>query len=190
MSNGQRRWLLSGGIGSGKTAIRAQLERFGIATIDADSIGHQVLEPDGPAFDQVAQRWPLVVIDERIDRTTLGAIVFDDEAELKALEEITHPHIFGTISRLVQGIDDVVVVEIPLIDPGMEGGWQRIVVDCDDRTRLGRLKQRGMSSADATARMRSQPTRSEWLAAADLVIPNHGSFEDLVITVERLIDHL
>jgi dephospho-CoA kinase len=188
--NGQRGWLLSGGVGSGKSAVRALLERSGLETIDADSIGHEVLEQDGTAFDQVAERWPLVVIDGRIDRKALGAIVFDDRGELEALEEITHPHIFGTIERLVQGIDDVVVVEIPLIRVGMKGVWRRIVVDCDDSTRLGRLSERGMTSADAEARMRSQPSRSEWLAVADLVVPNYGSPGELASTVEQLSGEL
>jgi dephospho-CoA kinase len=188
--NGQRGWLLGGGIGSGKSAVRALLERFGIETIDADSIGHEVLEPDGAAFGQVAERWPMVVIDGRIDRKALGAIVFDDRGELEALEGITHPHIFGTIERLVQGVDDVVIVEIPLIHPGMKGAWRRIVVDCDDRTRLGRLSERGMTSSDAEARMKSQPSRSEWLAAAYLVVPNHGSLEELASTAEHLSGRL
>ena len=186
MINGQGRWLLGGGIGSGKSAVRALLERSGLETIDADSIGHEISEPDGAAFGQVAERWPLVVIDGRIDRKALGAIVFDDREELDALEEITHPHIFGTIERLVQGIDDVVIVETPLLRPAMKGGWRRIVVYCDDSTRLDRLSERGMSSADAESRMRSQPSRSEWLAAADLVVPNHGSLEELASTVGQL----
>ncbi len=170
--------------------MRVLLERFGLETIDADSIGHEVLEPNGAAFDRVAKRWPMVVIDGRIDRKALGAIVFDDEGELEALEGITHPYIFGTIEHLVQGIDDVVIVEIPLIRPGMKNGWRRIVVDCDDSTRLGRLSERGMTSADAEARMRSQASRSEWLAVADLVVPNHGSLEELAPTVEQLSANL
>jgi len=188
--NGQGRWLLGGGIGSGKSAVRALLERSGLETIDADSIGHEISEPDGAAFGQVAERWPLVVIDGRIDRKALGAIVFDDREELDALEEITHPHIFGTIERLVQGIDHAVVVEIPLIRPGMKGVWRRIVVDCDDSTRLGRLSERGMSSADAEARLRSQPSRSEWLSVADLVVPNYGSLKELASTVGQLSSRL
>jgi dephospho-CoA kinase len=188
--DGRRGWLLSGGIGSGKSAVRALLNRFDLETINADSIGHEVLEPDGSAFGQVAERWPMVVIGGRIDRKALGAIVFDDRGELDALEGITHPLIFGTIERLVQGIDDVVVVEIPLIRPAMTGVWRRIVVDCDDTARLGRLSERGMTSTDAEARMRSQPSRSEWLAVADLVVPNQGSLDNLAVTVEQLSGRL
>ncbi len=190
MINEQRRWLLSGGIGSGKSAVRALLGQSGLTTVDADTIGHEVLEPDGAAFDQVANRWPGVVINGRIDRKALGSIVFDSETELEALEGITHPHIFGMIDRRVQQIDDLVVVEIPLLNPSLEDGWRRIVVDSDDQTRLDRLLDRAMSSVDAKARMRSQPMRSEWLAVADLVVPNHGSLEELASTVEQLSGRL
>ena len=166
--------------------MRRLLEQSGLATIDADSIGHGILEPDGAAFEQVEANWPTVVIGGRIDRKALGAIVFGHDEELEVLEGITHPHIFGMINRLVQQIDDVVIVEIPLLNPILEDGWQRIVVDSEDSVRLERLMERGMISADAQARMRSQPTRSEWLARADLVVPNHGSLEELALTVERL----
>ncbi|MEE8489433.1 MAG: dephospho-CoA kinase [Acidimicrobiia bacterium] len=186
MINGQRHWLLGGGIGSGKTAVRVLLEESGLETIDADSIGHQVLEPDGPAFADVARRWPAIVVEGRIDRTSLANMVFGDEAELAALEKITHPYIFGTIERAVQRIDGVVVVEVPLLQTGIENGWRRIVVDCDDQSRLMRLIGRGMTSADARSRMEAQVTRSEWLAAADLVVPNHGSLEELTATVGQL----
>jgi dephospho-CoA kinase len=184
--NGQHRWLLGGGIGSGKSAVRSLLEQTGLATIDADSIGHEILEPDGAAFAQVTARWPLVVVDGRIDRKALGAIVFGHERELAALENITHPLIFGMINRRVQQFDEVVVVEIPLLNPTLDVGWRRIVVDCEDSIRLERLIEKSMTSADAAARMRSQPTRSEWLARADLVVPNHGSLEELAVTVGQL----
>ena len=186
MINGQRRWLLGGGIGSGKTAVRVLLEESGLETIDADSIGYQVLEPDGPAFADVARRWPAIVVEGRIDRTSLANMVFGDEAELAALEKITHPYIFGTIERAVQRIDGVVVVEVPLLQTGIENGWRQIVVDCDDQSRLMRLIERGMTAADARSRMETQVTRSEWLAAADLVVPNHGSLEELTATVGQL----
>ena len=186
MINAQRRWLLSGGIGSGKSTVRVLLERSGFETIDTDSIGHEVLEPNGPAFDQVVDRWPTVVIDGRIDRKALGSIVFKDAGELKALEGITHPYIFGMIDRRVQLIDRAMIVEIPLLHTSLEAGWRRIVVDSDDKIRLDRLVGRGMVSDDAVNRMRSQPSRSEWLAKAHLVVPNHGSLEELAATVRQV----
>ncbi len=190
MSERQRRWLLSGGIGSGKSEVRRLLDAAGIATLDADSVGHAVLEPGGPAFSDVLKHWPAVVVDGRIDRSALAVIVFGDPSQLAQLESFTHPHIFGRIKTDVEGIDGPVVVEIPLLESGLEDGWRRMVVDCDDDHRLARILARGMSHDDAIARMNSQPDRGEWLAVADLVVPNQGSLRDLAESVSRVAELL
>ena len=159
--------------------MRVLLEGFGVNTIDSDAIGHRVLEPDGQAFSEVASRWPQVLRHGRIDRSRLAGIVFSDPVQLATLESLTHPHIFGMITGLLQGIGGPVVVEIPMLHKAPPGEWRRLVVDCDDETRLRRLVRRGMAEAEARARMATQPSRREWLAIADVVIPNHGSADEL-----------
>ena len=181
------RWVLSGGIGSGKSSVRDLLGEHGFESIDADGIGHQVLEPDGAAFDEVTSRWPDTVVDGQIDRKALGRVVFNDSSQLHALESITHPYIFGTIRGLVNQNDGPVVVEIPLLQHGLGDEWRRVIVDCDEEVRLRRLLDRGMSEDDARSRMAAQPSRSQWLAIADLVIPNIGSLEELSSTVTRAL---
>lgn len=161
-----------------------------MVTIDADAIGHAVLESDGPAFAAVAARWPSTVVDGKIDRGALSAIVFADGDQLTALESLTHPHIFGRIRARVEEVSDVIVVEIPLLDKAPDGAWQRLVVDCDDDVRLARLLDRGMTEAEARSRMEMQPSRAQWLAMADMVVPNHGSLDNLRDTVTKLIPHL
>jgi dephospho-CoA kinase len=175
-------------MGSGKSTVRRLMELHGVTTVDSDSIGHQVLEPDGPAFPEVARQWPGVVVGEHIDRTALAGIVFSDPVQLALLETLTHPHIFGRITSLLQEIDPPVVVEIPLLHKTPPGAWRRLVVDCDDETRLARLLERGMGEDEARRRMAVQPSRGEWLAHADLVIPNHGSEEELASTVGQAIE--
>ena len=85
----QARVVLCGGIGSGKSTVGTLLAARGAFVIDADEVGHRVLEPGGRAFDPVAGRWPSVVVDNAIDRGALGRIVFDDAAQLAELEAIT-----------------------------------------------------------------------------------------------------
>ena len=182
----QRRWILSGGLASGKSHVRRLLDEAGMLTIDADRVGHEVLEPDGPAFAAVAERWPQVVSEGRIDRAALAAIVFADRDELGELESITHPYIFDTIHARMEGYQGVAIVEMPLLGDGLGEGWSRIVVDSRDDVRLNRAIARGMSEEDVRARMAAQPSRGEWLAQADLVVPNHRSVEDLAETVGRL----
>ena len=187
MSSEQHRWILSGGLASGKSKVREHLADAGIVTIDSDSIGHLVLHPDGPAFAEVAERWPHVVRDGEIDRPSLALVVFNEPGELAALEGITHPHIFEVIKDRVDEVEGTVVVEIPLLSHGLGDEWHRIVVDCRDDVRLVRAMERGMSEDDARARMKAQPSRGEWLAVADLVIPNHGSLEELEAMVRPLV---
>jgi dephospho-CoA kinase len=186
VSSRHRNWLLTGGIGSGKSEVRRLLDGPGLLTIDADSIGHSVLVEEG--FGAVSARWPQVVIDGAIDRKSLAAIVFHDRAELAELEALTHPLIFGRIRAESEGFTGIVVVEMPLIDPDL--GWPSMVVDANDETRIERAVTRGMGRAEVESRMASQPTRGEWLASADLVIPNHGSLLDLEETVENVRDFL
>jgi dephospho-CoA kinase len=182
--------VLGGGLASGKSVVRRLLSEAGVSTIDADSIGHFVLDAEGPAFDQVATRWPHVVREGEIHRPSLAAIVFNDPTELTSLEAITHPHIFDTIRAMVEEIDGPVVVEVPLLSHGLGDDWCRIVVDASDEARLERAVERGMSREDATARMAAQPSRGEWLASADLVIPNNGTVEELESTVGALVPAL
>jgi len=186
MSSWDGRWLITGGIGSGKSEVRRLLAERGIRTVDADALGHLVLAGEG--FNAVAERWPGVVLEGKIDRQALARIVFDDPGELRALEAITHPLIFGRIEADLKGFSGVVVVELPLLEPSM--GWPMIVVDADDETRLRRAVQRGMDEADVRRRMTSQPSRADWLAAADLVVPNHGEIRHLEKAAALLGDYL
>ncbi len=187
MTSWNRHWLLIGGIGSGKSLVRSLLGKAGIRTIDADAIGHEVLRDE--AKGEVARLWPDVVGSSgKIDRPALASIVFADPTQLAQLEEITHPLIFDRIEAQVEEFDGVTVVEMPLIE--LSTGWSRLVVDARDEVRVGRAIARGMSRDDVDRRMRAQPTRAEWLESADVVIPNHGSLDDLEATVSRLVDFL
>lgn len=167
--------------------VRHILSEAGFVTIDGDSVGHMVIEPEGPAFVEVSARWPQVVRGDEVDRQALASIVFDDPDQLAELEQITHPHIFDTIKGRVEGLDSTVIVEVPVLSHGLGDDWRMIVVDCRDDVRLERAVQRGMREGDARARMAAQPSRQEWLAAADLVIPNHGSVEGLEDALSRFV---
>ena len=105
MSDRQVRVLLTGGIGAGKSSVGELLRARGALVIDADEIGHQVLEPGGEAFDRVAETWPSVVVDGVIDRRKLADIVFGDPVELRRLEEFTHGAIREKISRTISQVD-------------------------------------------------------------------------------------
>ena len=155
--------------------------------IDADQVGHQVLELGGEVFDRVAETWPSVVVNGVIDRRKLADIVFDDPAELRRLEEFTHSAIREQIADVIRrSSEQVVVVEVPLLTDFMGTGWIRVVVDADPGARLERLRGRGVDEDDATRRVAAQPERARWVAAADEVIDNSRDPEALEAQVDAL----
>jgi dephospho-CoA kinase len=167
------------------------LRDFGAVVIEADRIGHEVLEPGGAASAAVAERWPEVVIDGRIDRGRLASIVFTDVDQLAELEAITHPHIAAEIGRHVAAANGYdVVLELPLASDLAGPGWIRIVVDAPDGMRLKRAVARGMDASDAGSRMAMQPDREEWAGLADVVIDNSGTLEALKLEVRQVWDSL
>ena len=160
-------------------------EGLGIWTLDADSVGSRDFWA-GPGLSEVAERWPEVVVNGEINRKALARIVFADLEALAELEAITHPLIFSRIESYVETVDGIAVVEAPLI--GGFGGWPRVVVDAFRRQSASkRAVGRGMDTGDVSRRMAAQPSRSRWLANADLVIPNHGSIDALKATVSKLV---
>jgi len=163
------------------------LQRRGCCIIDADQVGHKVLEPGGEAFDQVVAAFPDVLVDGAIDRGLLAAEVFADPRRLRLLESLTHPAIRDRIHRSVEESGSrIVVVEVPLISDFLGDGWMRVVVDAPPERRLYRLHVRGMDPEDARRRMDAQPSRGEWRDAADFVVDNSGDLKDLEREVERL----
>ena len=177
---------LLGGIGSGKSSVGQLLAGLGAEVIDADAIGHEVLL--GPARDAVGREWPSTLVNGHIDRRRLAAIVFSDQGQLNRLESITHPHIRSRISDLAdESTADIVVVELPVLGDMLEGRWMRVVVDAPDDVRIERLIGRGMTRRDVLARMKSQPSRVAWLAAADFVVDNGGDPLQLPEQVSNLL---
>lgn len=186
MSGTPPRVVVTGGIGSGKSLVCSLLSALGAAVIDADSLGHAVLRPDGETFAQVAARWPGAVSEGRIDRSALGRIVFSDSGQLTELMAMTHPHIRARLIREVERYPDrPVAVEISAPSDLVMPDWPVLVVDADPGSIRIRLRERGMSEGDIRRRMGSQRSRSEWLKMADLVISNRSDRESLAEEVKR-----
>jgi dephospho-CoA kinase len=178
---------LTGGIGSGKSTVSTLLARHGAVVIDYDQLARDVVAPGSPALDEIASRFGRDVIapDGTLDRPALGAIVFADPAALDALNAITHPAIqrLGAQRETAAGKDAVVVHDNPLLVE--MGGADRcdvvVVVDVADR---------GMTEADARARIAAQASREQRTGAADLVIDNTGPVDELALIVGGVWDEL
>lgn len=186
MSGTPPRVVVTGGIGSGKSLVCSILSALGTAVIDADSLGHAVLQPEGEAFAQVAARWPRAVSGGRIDRSELGRIVFSGADQLTELMAMTHPHIRARLFQEVDRHPDrPVAVEVSAPSDLVMPDWPVLVVDAEPRTIRTRLLERGMSEGDIRRRLASQRSRSEWLEMADLVITNRSGRDELAEEVKR-----
>jgi dephospho-CoA kinase len=182
---------LTGGIGSGKSTVSHLLAIRGAVIIDADVAARQVVEPGGPAYDAVVERFGpgIVAADGTIDRPALAEIVFNDPSARADLEDMTHPAVGEVISAQLSaeaGTDHVVVLDVPLlVESGRTGVAGVIVVDCPPEIAVRRLvEQRGMDEGDARRRVAAQVTREERLARADFVIDNSGSRHALAEQVD------
>ena len=183
---------LTGGVGSGKSTVASLLAEHGAVIIDADAIAREVVEPGAPGFDAVVAAFGKSIVgpDGHLDRPALAAIVFGDEARLAELNAIVHPLVGLRTVELAEAAppDAVVVYDIPLlVENDMATGFDFVlVVEADVATRLARLAARGMAEADARERMAAQATDEQRRAAADAVIENNGSLDDLRRRVDEV----
>ncbi|MFE9912064.1 dephospho-CoA kinase [Streptomyces clavifer] len=188
---------LTGGIGAGKSEVSRLLVSYGAVLIDADRIAREVVEPGTPGLASVVETFGpgILAADGTLDRPALGAIVFADPARLAALNALVHPLVGARSAELEKaaGPDAVVVHDVPLLtENGLAPLYDLVVVvDASPETQLDRLvRLRGMTEADARARMAAQATREERLAVADLVVDNDGPLEDLEPQVRKVWSEL
>ncbi len=177
------RLVLSGGIGSGKSAAANILQSLGAVVFSSDDFARRVLAPETEATRLVIERWPEVAAEGVIDRARLGRLVFSDAGRLIELERIVHPYTRQSLMEAIERVPSAdVVVEMPIIRNWFEG-WTVVVVDAADEVRLTRAASRSdeVAEADVRAVMARQPSRAEWLLVADLVIDNGGDMAALEI---------
>jgi dephospho-CoA kinase len=184
---------LTGGIGSGKSAVASALVEHGAVLIDADVLAREVVEPGTPGLARVRAEFGDAIIapDGSLDRPALGRLVFADPGRREALNRIVHPLVRARARELesAAATDSVVVHDIPLlVETGQAGSFDLVlVVDAPDEVRLERLvADRGMSPQDVRARISAQADRATRLAAADVVLDNSGSPAQLRAQVDRL----
>jgi dephospho-CoA kinase len=188
---------LTGGIGAGKSLVSILLAERGAVVIDYDLMAREAVAVGTPALDAIVARFgPGVLLpDGTLDRPALGAVVFGDEDARRDLEAITHPAI-GALAWERDGAapDGAVVVhDHPLlVETGLAELMDTVVVvDAPEEVQIDRLvRLRRMSEADARSRMGAQATREDRIAAADVVIDNSGSVEELVPQVDALWQRL
>jgi dephospho-CoA kinase len=184
---------LTGGIGSGKSAVAELFARRGVAVIDSDEIAHELTRPAGIAIEPIRRAFGASLIgpDGALDRGRMRKLAFGDAAARRKLEAILHPLIREESARRAERADSVyTIVVVPLL---VEGGLDRsryarvLVVDCTEAQQIERAMRRsGLSEGEVRDILAAQATRERRLAVADDVIDNSGAPEALERQVSRL----
>lgn len=184
---------LTGGIGAGKSTVARLLAARGALILDADVAAREVVAPGSDGLAAVIAEFGDAVVgpDGALDRAALAAVVFADPDRRGALNAITHPRVRAWMAERVVAAPEgsVVVQDIPLlVESGLAGLFELVVVvDAADPIRVARLvRDRGMTEQEASARIAAQAPRGQRLAAADVVIDNDGTPEELTGQVAAL----
>lgn len=189
---------LTGGIGSGKSTVARLLEKRGAVVFDADLLAREAVEPGTPGHAAVIERFGADVLAPggELDREALASIVFADPAARRDLEQIVHPEVrrlFAEGSEAYRDTDRVVVFSAPLlVETGMHTAFEvLVVVSATVATQIERLmRQRGMSEPSIRARIDAQAPLEDKAAAADFLVDNEGSLDELESQVEQLWNEL
>ena len=180
---------LTGGIGSGKSAVSELLGALGAGIIDTDLISHEVTAPGGKAIPIITKAFGVEFIDSQgaLNRSKMRALVFTDSKARQILEKITHPLIQEETAKkafeLVKLKVPYLVFVVPLLIES--GSWVNlidylVVVDCLEETQIQRVMRRNnMTHSEVENILNAQTSRDTRLAAANVVIENQGSLDDL-----------
>ncbi len=184
---------LTGGIGSGKSSVSRRLGERGAVVIDSDVLAREVVARGTDGLVEVVAAFGdgVLTADGELDRPAVGKLVFGDETARRKLEAVIHPRVRARAAEIERAAPDdaVVVHDIPLlVETGQAGKFDLVlVVDVPVDVQVERLTtQRGMAEDEARRRIAAQASREDRLAAADVVIDNAGSLDDL----DRRIDEV
>jgi dephospho-CoA kinase len=184
---------LTGGIGAGKSAVARRLAERGAVIVDADLLAREVVEPGTDGLAEIVEVFGTGVLtpDGALDRPALGARVFGDEAARRRLEKIIHPRVRERTAALTRSAapDSIVVNDVPLlVETGLASSYHLVIVVMADReVRVERLTRlRGLSPAEAAARIDAQTDDASRRAAADVVLTNEDDLGSLHARVDAL----
>ena len=177
---------LTGGAGSGKSTVAEMLRKEGAVLVDADEATHAVYEPGTPGFKSVVGEFgERFVKDGRIDRKTLGELVFRDPDARRRLNDIVHPLVREWMAqRTAEAVEAgaaVVVQDVPLLfENNLERFFSSVVlVYVPEQVQVDRLVSgRGFTREQAHAVIGAQLPIEEKRGRAHHVINNSGTLEE------------
>jgi dephospho-CoA kinase len=193
-----KRVALTGGIATGKSHVRAEFERLGVPTIDADTLAREAVAPGSPGLAAIVARFGPGILNEEsaLDRRKLGAIAFADPAARHDLEDIIHPIVRARTDEWFATLDarqPFAMADIPLLyETGREHDFDAVVVTaCAEETQLRRVMRRdSITEQEARQRLAAQLPTAEKVRRANHVINTDGTFEETNRQVREVYERL
>ena len=183
---------LTGGIGSGKTAVSDTFEELGIAVVDADLASRVVVEKGKPCLEEITKHFGSEILteNEELDRAKLREIIFQSEEEKHWLESLLHPAIARQIQDELSASTSpyTILVSPLLLETNQKDFCDKVlVVDVPVELQMERTLERdGVSEEQVKSIIKAQISREKRLELADEIIVNDGSLEDLQLAVKNL----
>lgn len=187
---------ITGGSGSGKSAISAFLKAKGFLIIDADEIAHNIIKKGNKAYIEILKIFGNAILDnlDEIDRKKLGNIVFNDKNKLNLLTDCTHKHIIIEIKTIINNnLAKNILIDAPLL---VESGLNKIVdeawvVYSDISLRIDRIMERdNITYEQAKKRIECQMDWDELKSYADRIIYNNDDFNFTIKQIEQILNDL
>lgn len=187
---------ITGGSGSGKSAISAFLKAKGFLIIDADEIAHNIIKKGNKAYIEILKIFGNAILDnlDEIDRKKLGNIVFNDKNKLNLLTDCTHKHIIIEIKTIINNnLAKNILIDAPLL---VESGLNKIVdeawvVYSDISLRIDRIMERdNITYEQAKKRIECQMNWDKLKSYADRIIYNNDDFNFTIKQIEQILNDL
>jgi dephospho-CoA kinase len=194
-----KRIALTGGMGTGKSHVRAVFAALGVPTIDADTLARDVVAHGTPGFDAVVQQFGrgILTADGDLDRRALAALVFADAEKRRALEAILHPAIKAAIDQWFASLNPeaqrFAIADIPLLyEVGLDKEYDEVIVtSCSPETQKKRIMARDdLGDAEVQGRLDAQLPIGEKVKKATYVIDTNGSLVQTNAQVHQLYERL
>jgi dephospho-CoA kinase len=186
---------LTGGIGSGKSAVAAILAELGAFVIDTDELAREAVGPGSPALFEIARKWPQVFRNGALDRAALADLVFSDDAARERLNAIVHPRVRALAAEREKAARprQLLIHMVPLLfETGYGDALDRsIVVVANDEQRIARVIERDrVDEARVRARMAAQIAPDKARSLADYVIENDADLAHLQMRTRQVYEAL
>lgn len=190
---------LTGGIATGKTTVASMLRDRDVPVLDADPLGHELLEPGQAAYEEIVAAFGHEILEAtgKVNRAKLGGVIFADAQKRAGLNQILHPRILDIVQKWFAALDEPDGPEFAVAEAALiyEARYNQkldkiIVCWCRPEQQLERLTLRGLSAEEAQQRIAAQMPLADKRKLADEAIDCSGSIEETQRQVNQAVEKL